>query len=197
MNKFLFGNAKNAAMAIARIAIMMALTILMQYLTGLLKIQLLTGSVVNLFLLLSAMLTGLIGGVAVGFITPFIAIPLNLNPHIIAAPFIAFANAAFVAVFCLTIYLLKLKDQNVEWKRIAVLVGAIIIAAIVKFLLMYLFAQVIFPAFFAEQLGQKLEPIKIAFGVTQLFTALMGGAVATALYYPLRAAKLITPAVTE
>lgn len=204
MNTFLFGNAKNKTMVIVRIAIMIAIAVALQfslaqipYAAPLIK-QLVVGSAVNLALILSAMLTGIIGGIAVGVITPFIALPLGLNPHVIATPFIALANAALVTVFALIIYFLKLREQKKEWLSIIIMVGALAVAAVIKYLLMYFCAQVLFSAFFTERLGANiLKALQATWSVTQLFTALIGGAVAIALYYPLRAAKLITPAVPE
>lgn len=194
MNTFLFGNAKNAAMAVARIAIMMALTVLVQYLVGLLKIQLMIGSFVNLFLLLSAMLTGLIGGIAVGFVTPFIGLLIGIAPNIALVPFIAVSNAAFVTIFSLCNYWFKLQSRKTELQKIVVLVISVVISAAVKFALMYFFAKIIVPLFAADKI---VEQVATTWGVIQLFTALIGGAAATALYYPLRAAKLITPAAAE
>jgi len=187
MKIFLFGNAKNKAMILARIGIMTALTVLAQYLSGLLGIQLITGSIVNMFLLLSALLTGIIGGISIGVITPFIALALGLNPQVVLVPFIALSNAALVVIFAFVIKLTKVSEQQNEFKRLASLILAVILAAGVKFLLMFFFSRVLFPLFLAPQLVDKLS---IAWGVLQLFTALIGGAITVAMYYPLKRVKL-------
>ena len=53
---------------------MAAVTLIVQWLVGLSKIQLLTGSFVNMCLLIAAMTTGIVGGICVGIVTPFIAL---------------------------------------------------------------------------------------------------------------------------
>ncbi|HPG92835.1 MAG TPA: ECF transporter S component [Clostridia bacterium] len=194
MKVFLFGNAKNKAMVLARIAIMIALTVLAQYLSGLLGNQLLTGSIVNMFLLISALLTGIIGGISVGVVTPFIALALGLNPQVVLVPFIALSNAALVVIFALILRITKVSERKNEFKRIAYLVCSIVLAAGVKFLMMFFFSRVLFPLFFAPQLVDKLS---VAWGVLQLFTALIGGAVTIALYYPLKRVKLVPRANSE
>lgn len=194
MNTFLFGNAKNKAMVVARIGIMAALTVLVQYLTGLAGIQLLTGSFVNLFLLLSTLLTGIVGGMTIGVITPFIALALGLNPNVVLVPFIALSNAAYVVLFAVINKWLRLDAQTEIWKKIGVLCAAVVVGAAVKFLLMFFFSRVLFPLFLAEKMVAKLAT---AWGVLQLFTALIGGAVAIALYYPLKKAKLISANVSD
>ena len=60
---FLFGNASGKASVIVRIAVMAAVTLIVQWLVGLSKIQLLTGSFVNMCLLIAAMTTGIVGGI--------------------------------------------------------------------------------------------------------------------------------------
>lgn len=188
MNKFLFGNAKNSAMVIARIAIMLALTVLVQYLTGLAKIQLLTGSFVNLFLLLSAMLTGIIGGIIVGIITPFIALLVGLNPNVVLVPFIALGNALYVVVFAFICLLFRTYSAK-GWKYLLTIIVAVAVGAAVKFLFMYLVCvKAIFPLFLPEK---QVVALSTAWGVLQLFTALIGGGVAVALSYPLKKLRML------
>ncbi|MEG1528603.1 MAG: ECF transporter S component [Clostridia bacterium] len=188
MKTFLFGNAKGKTEIIVRIAIMMALTVLMQFVTGFAKIQLLTGSFVNLFLFLSVMLTGLVGGLCVGVVTPFIALAFGLNPNILLVPFIALANGIMTATFALVCKLLKVESREIGW-QIAIVALAIVLGATLKFLFMYFVCvKLIFPLFMADKM---LKAVSVAFGVTQLFTALIGGLVATMLVYPLKRAKLL------
>lgn len=192
---FLFGTAKGKTQIIARIAIMMALTVAVQYLTGLAGIQLLTGSFVNLFLLLSVLLCGLIGGISVGCVTPFIALALGLNPNILLVPFIALSNALYVAAFAFVCKLAKLSTADAVWKKIVILSAGFAIGAVIKFLFMYLIClKLLFPLFLAEAMVTKLAA---AWGILQLATASIGGAVATALYFPLCKVKLICYADAE
>lgn len=194
---FLFGSANGKAQIIARIAILMAATVVIQYLTGLIGggIQLLTGSFVNLFLLLSALLCGFVGGVAIGLVTPFIALAVGLNPNIVLVPFIAFSNALLVTAFTLVCFLLKLRDCKKVWEQIAVLVSGFLLGALLKFLFMYFICvQLIFLLFVQADIlkAPALTNLAAAWGIMQFATACIGGAVATSLYFPLKKVKLIT-----
>ena len=194
MRTFLFGNAKSKAQIIARIAVMLALTLLVQYLTGLAKIQLLTGSFVNMFLLVTAMLCGMIGGITVGLITPFLGYWLQIAvlPDFRIVPFIGIANALLVAAFALITLLFKVAERK-GILYIVFTVLAVVIAAAIKFLFMYFVcAKWLFLAFLPAQLAAALAGA--AFGVLQLFTALIGGGVATALSIPLRKLSIFSAA---
>ncbi|MDD3832050.1 MAG: hypothetical protein PHW00_05650 [Clostridia bacterium] len=186
---FLFGQTEGKAQIIVRIAIMMGITILIQYLTGLAGIQLLTGSFVNLLLLLSVLLSGMVGGACVGIITPFIALSIGLNPNVLLVPFIALSNAILIVAFSLVCMLLRLSQREAVWQRICVLIVAVIVGALLKYLFMYFVCiKLVFPLLFPAPMVNKLS---LAWGLLQLATACIGGAVATALYYPLQKVGLI------
>ncbi|MEG1520208.1 MAG: hypothetical protein RR458_04395, partial [Clostridia bacterium] len=74
MNKFLFGKAKRTVEFIARVGVMLALTLVLQYVVKLISVgnQLAVGSVVNMMLLFTCMATGVLGGMVVGLCTPFL-----------------------------------------------------------------------------------------------------------------------------
>lgn len=83
---FLFGNASGKASVIVRIAVMAAVTLIVQWLVGLSKIQLLTGSFVNMCLLIAAMTTGIVGGICVGIVTPLSRWGLDSIPTCFSYP---------------------------------------------------------------------------------------------------------------
>jgi thiamine transporter ThiT len=190
MKTFLFGNAKSKAEIVTRIAIMLALTLLVQWLTGLAGIQLLTGSFVNMFIFITTLLCGLIGGITVGLITPFIGYWLGFAaaPSIAVVPIIGIANALLAAVFALLTKLFKTWESK-DILYIVFTVIAVVAAAGVKFLFMYFIgAKLVLP--YLLTIGNikqpQMEKLLEAWGFLQLFTALIGGGVATALSIPLR-----------
>lgn len=177
MNSFVFGKSEKPAQFIARTGILLALTIVCQYLSGLLKIQLLTGSIVNMFLLFASVSTGLLGGVIIGICTPFIGFFLGLSANILLVPFIAVANAILVAANCVFLKLFAV-DYSFGLKNVKNDVFAVIsfvIAAGLKFLFMYFICLKLLLPLVLPKVGPQ---VAVAFGITQLFTALIGGALA-------------------
>ena len=136
---FLFGNASGKASVIVRIAVMAAVTLIVQWLVGLSKIQLLTGSFVNMCLLIAAMTTGIVGGICVGIVTPFIALGLGLNPNVLLVPFIAVSNAVYVVIFGVVVWLLRVDSGSTKrfWYNLLVSAAAIVLAAGLKFAFLY------------------------------------------------------------
>lgn len=177
MNKLLFGKATKPAQFIARTGILLALTIVCQWLTGLAKIQLLTGSIVNMFLLFASVSVGMIGGLAIGVCTPFIGFFLGLSANITLVPFIAVSNAIMVATNALLIKAFKVDFTNgiKDIKSDVFAVLSFAIAAVLKFLFMYYVCLGLLLPLVLPKIG---DPVKVAFGITQLFTALIGGAAA-------------------
>ena len=179
---FLFGNASGKASVIVRIAVMAAVTLIVQWLVGLSKIQLLTGSFVNMCLLIAAMTTGIVGGICVGIVTPFIALGLGLNPNVLLVPFIAVSNAVYVVIFGVVVWLLRVDSGGLKFA-----------------FLYFVGVKWIYPLLFNVK---QMETISVMMGALQWFTALIGGGAALALSYALRPARLVgyrnfAPAVAE
>lgn len=177
MNKLLFGKAKKPAQFIARTGILLALTIVCQWLTGLASIQLLTGSVVNMFLLFASVSVGLVGGVVIGICTPLIGFFLGFSANILLVPFVATANAIMVVTNALLVKFLSVDYSN-GLKNVKSDVCAVIsyaAAAVLKFLFMYFVCLGLLLPLVLPKIG---DPVKVAFGITQLFTALIGGTAA-------------------
>ena len=195
---FLFGNASGKASVIVRIAVMAAVTLIVQWLVGLSKIQLLTGSFVNMCLLIAAMTTGIVGGICVGII----ALGLGLNPNVLLVPFIAVSNAVYVVIFGVVVWLLRVDSGSTKrfWYNLLVSAAAIVLAAGLKFAFLYFVGvKWIYPLLFNVK---QMETISVMMGALQWFTALIGGGAALALSYALRPARLVgyrnfAPAVAE
>lgn len=185
-NYFLFGNAKNKTLLIARIGVMLALTLALQYITGLAGIQLLTGSVVNMMLLVATMLTGAVGGVVIGLFTPYVGFLLGLSSNVVLTPFIGVSNAIYIFLFALLLKLLggNYGEMSSVWKEaVGVLVGGF-----VKFLFLYFVTYKLLLPLVMETVPAALA---VTFGITQFFTASIGGAAAIVVSVLLEKRKLI------
>lgn len=136
---------------LTRTALLLALTLVIQMMGFQ---QLITGSLVNLFLFLAVLIVGIAGGVVIGSLTPIIALSRGILPPPLAPmiPFIIVGNISLVIIFGL------LKKVN---KYLAV-----IVAAIVKFLILASAVR-----FFIN----VKPPIAQAMQFPQLLTALAGG----------------------
>lgn len=147
---------------VVRTGLLLALTFAIQYF----KLPtLITGSAVNAMLILSTLTVGWLGGVAVGALTPWMAFMVGIVKFAPMVPFIMVANITLVLIFAL------LQRLN----KVAAAVGA----AAAKY------GAFVFAIYYLGQVANvKLPaPIKVAFGISQLTTALIGGAVALVLYH--------------
>lgn len=160
---------KEKTLWITKTAMFLALLIVLQAVTRGFS-QLITGSCVNAILVLSALAVGLSGGIIIAVISPFIAFILGIGPQLLPiVPAIAVGNVVFVAtMWALTHNHLK------EKKRLFL---AWFVSAVCKFLALYVIVV---------QLLCHVLPLKEAqialfttmFSWPQLFTALIGGAIA-------------------
>ena len=171
---------------ITETAMMLALLVTVQWLTKPVG-QLLTGSCVNAVLAVTVLVAGLSSGITVALISPVMAYLLNIAPQILTVPAIMVGNTLFVVL----LHLIAGGRQASLVKRIA----GWLCAAAAKFAVMYAIVSWLICGVFAPALmaaGTLKEPmlkaLPVTFGVTQLFTALIGGAVAMAIVLPIRKA---------
>ena len=161
---------------ITETAIMLALLVTLQALTKPLG-QLVTGSCVNTILAVSALVGGLGCGLTVAVISPILAFLLGIAPQILTVPAIMAGNAVFVLL--LSVLADKsgknLVKQGIAW----------VVSAAAKFVTLYVIVVKIICGVMASSLlaaGTLKEPMLKALPATfywpQLFTALIGGAVA-------------------
>ena len=161
---------------ITETAIMLALLVTLQALTKPLG-QLVTGSCVNTILAVSALVGGLGCGLTVAIISPILAFLLGIAPQILTVPAIMAGNAVFVLL--LSVLADKsgknLVKQGIAW----------VVSAAAKFVTLYVIVVKIICGVMASSLlasGTLKEPMLKALPATfswpQLFTALIGGAIA-------------------
>lgn len=162
----------------ARLAILTAITVAGE---GFGMPQLFTGPFINAMLLLSAKIVSPAGGVALGCITPPLALLSGHLPFIAAPliPFIMIGNGLYVVLFS------TLHSIRAPQKRLTHLLSlsALCTAAAVKALWLTLAVYLLLPYLFGVTLPQIMVA---AMTVPQFFTALAGGAAALALYAVLR-----------
>ena len=168
---------------ITETAVMLALLIALQTLTKPMG-QLVTGSCVNTVLAVTVLVVGVYSGITVAVISPVLAYLLGIAPQILTVPAIMVGNAVFVLV------LHFISDKNIVRKILAW-----IVAAAAKFAALYGIVVWLICGVLAEKLlasgalkAPMLKALPVSFGVTQLFTALIGGAVALLIAPTLRKA---------
>lgn len=177
---------------ITETALMLALLIVVQAATKPLG-QLVTGSCVNGVLAISALFVGGWSGVLIALVSPVLAFLLGLAPNVLVVPAIMLGNLTYVVL------LFVLTKESVL-SRIA----AWLVASAAKFAVLYLVVSKIICGVASSWLmgqgllkEQMLKVLPVTFGVTQLFTALIGGFVAILIAPVLRKALHRTPAEKE
>ena len=171
---------------ITETAVMLALLVSLQALTKPMG-QLVTGSCVNAVLAVSALVGGLSCGLTVALISPVLAFLLGIAPQILTVPAIMVGNTVFV------ILLVLLADKS--GKTIIKQVIAWLAAAAAKFAALYAIVVWLICGVLSESLlaagvmkAPMLKALPATFSWPQLFTALIGGAVALLIVPVLRKA---------
>lgn len=171
---------------ITETAVMLALLVSLQALTKPMG-QLVTGSCVNTVLAVSALVGGLSCGLVVALCSPVLAFLLGIAPQILTVPAIMVGNSVFV------ILLVLLADKS--GKNIAKQLIAWVAAAAAKFASLYAIVVLLICGVLSESLlaagvmkAPMLTALPATFSWPQLFTALIGGAVALLITPVLRKA---------
>lgn len=163
---------------ITETAVMLALLVALQALTKPMG-QLVTGSCVNAVLAITVLLVGMGSGIAVALISPVCAFLLGIAPNFVTVLPIMAGNVCFVV-------LLRILSGKALWRQIVALSAA----ASVKFSVLYLLVVKVICGFASNALLGKnlggivvlappmLQKLPAMFTWPQLFTALIGGAVA-------------------
>ncbi len=155
--------------SITRTGILLALALVIQ----LMRLpQLVTGTAVNAVLLISLSTIGVLEASAIGCITPIVAFLVGIiqPPMAPVVPFIVMSNLVLIWI----VYGLRRKNIYIQ----------IILASVGKFLFLVVAVRLILTQFLPAPVWEK---VAVAFGVTQLFTALAGGFLAilvTKLLHP-------------
>ena len=161
-------NYKKRTLWITRTAVFIALLIVLQAATAPLGNVLITGSVVNLLLIVSVMTCGLASGFTVAVISPVIAKLIGIGPLWVLIPFIAAGNVMLVLLWHF------FGNRNMKSRYVA----ALIVAAAGKFCILYVGIVKIAVPLLLNLPEQQAKIVSNMFSLTQLVTALIGGIIA-------------------
>jgi len=177
----LSNKSKTKILWITRTAIFIALLSVLQTATAPLGNTIVTGSIVNLLLIVSVMTCGLASGLCVAAVSPVMAKFLGIGPLWSLIPFVVAGNITLVLLWHF------IGNRNMGFKHTACIV-ALICAAISKFLVLYIgIVKLAIPVFLGLP-EQQAAVISTMFSFPQLITALVGGAFALALLPSLKKA---------
>jgi len=160
---------------ITQTAVMLALLIGVQFITRSFG-QFVTGSMVNLILLVSVFIIGIYGGLTIAVLSPILAFLAGIGPAFIQIiPFIAIGNALYVTIAWL---IAKNHITSLKTKDIAISLIGLAFASLDKFLFLWLgFVGVALPLIPGIK-EKQIAVISAAFSWPQLITALIGSALA-------------------
>ncbi|MDR0897384.1 MAG: hypothetical protein LBN04_05965 [Oscillospiraceae bacterium] len=159
---------------ITQTAVLTALLIVMQAVTASFGNTIVTGSIVNLILIISVMMAGLSSGLTVAVISPICAKLLGIGPLWMLIPFIVVGNIVLVLMW-------HFLGNRSFAKPLLVHIVTLIAAAVGKFLTLYVGIVLIAIPHLLSLPAQQATTISGMFSIPQLFTALIGGGVATVL----------------
>jgi len=160
---------------ITQTAVMLALLIGAQIITRSFG-QFVTGSIVNLILLVSVFIIGIYGGVTIAVLSPILAFLAGIGPAFIQIiPFIAIGNVLFVTIAWLIAknYIAKVNKNGFVISSIG-----LIAASVVKFLFLWIGLVVIALPLIPGIKEKQVAVIGAAFSWPQLVTALIGSILA-------------------
>ena len=155
-------------------AIMLALLIGMQFVTRSLG-QFVTGTLVNLILLVTVFMVGLGGGLTVAVASNFLAFLAGIGPALPqVVPFVAAANGILVS----TAYLVRRHVAEKSIKKKAVAAAGLVGAGAAKTLFLWVGLVLIALPLLPGLKEPQLAVLNAAFTWPQLVTALIGGTLA-------------------
>ena len=171
---------------ITQTAFMLALLLGVQFITRPFG-QFVTGSLVNLILLVSLFMIGLGSGVTVGMLSPFLAFFAGIGPALPQViPFMAVGNALLVLVARLVSkYMAKNNLKDIIFASIG-----LFLASTAKFLFLWVGLVIIALPLIPGLKEQQLTMLGAAFSWPQLVTALIGSTLAMMIVPILKRAKV-------
>lgn len=156
---------------ITRTAVFIALLVVLQAATAVLGSTIITGSVVNMLLIVSVMTCGIMSGLCVAVISPVMAKLIGIGPLWSLIPFIVAGNMILVLIWHFA--------GNRHWRqKHTAQVIALTTAALAKFLVLYMGIVQIAVPLLLELPEPQAVVISNMFSIPQLLTALLGGGMA-------------------
>ena len=133
--------------------------------------QIVTGSLVNMILIIAVMKNGLASGLTVAFVSPVFARLLGIGPFWVLIPFLMLGNAVLVIIW-------HLLGRQKFTSMLIVRMITLITAAIGKFITVYVGVVLIAIPFLLDLPENQAAVISGVFSIMQFFTASIGGGVA-------------------
>lgn len=154
-------------------AMMLALLVVVQFMTGSFG-QFVTGSLVNLILLVTTYMVGLSGGLILALVSPFLAHFLGIGPAFIQiVVFVACGNGLLV-----TITWLLTHNTMTDAKKLSYNVMALSLAAVVKTAFLWVGIVKLALPLIPSLTPQQISVISTSFSWPQLITACSGATLA-------------------
>ena len=175
---------------ITRTAVFIALLLIAQFLTATFGNQYVTGSIVNMILIVSVLLCGPATGLTVGVLSPLFSVFIGIGaafPPLI--PFQMAGNISIVLVWFALDRLVKTDAPGRQGKaRKVFFYIAPAAGAAVKFLVLYVGVVLIAVPYIFGLPEAQSAAISLVFSYPQLITAFIGGMVALTIGPPIRKA---------
>jgi hypothetical protein len=174
---------KGKILWITRTAALVALLIVLQAATSPLGNQLITGSIVNLILVVAVMVCGISSGLTVAVISPVMAKLFGIGPLWSIIPFIMAGNVVLIVLW-------HIIGNDALWTgrggKSITYAAALIIAAFAKFIVLYAGIVKLAVPLLLNLPEKQAAAISAMFAVPQFITAFAGGAVAVAVFPTLK-----------
>ena len=145
--------------------------------------QYITGTIVNICLMLSGIMVGVYSGITIGVLSPCLAFLLGVMKFPFAIPVVIAGNIVFVLI---TVLIYKAVSEKTLGLKAIVMIIAVIAAAAVKALVMWFSAKYLLNNFTAVP-----APLIASFAFPQVITGSLGGLLSLALLPILKKAKAI------
>ncbi len=176
---------KSNVLWITRTAVFVALLIVFQFATAFLNNTLITGSLVNLMLIIPTVTCGLASGLTVALLSPILAKFFGIGPLWELIPFIILGNISLVTVWFMAG--INKRFQHIGKPPLRMLITAIA-AAFVKFAVLYVFIVKLAVPVLLKLPDKQATAISAMFSFPQLVTALVGGGLTMLILPDLRKA---------
>lgn len=168
-------NTRERLFWITRTAVFVALLILIQTLSKPLG-QYVTGSLVNLVLIVSVMSGGLASGVTVSLLSPVLAFVLGIGPALPPViPFVMLGNLVLVLVWHF------IAGRGARKNTLPAMIAAALAGAVAKFLMLYFGIVKLVVGLLLTLPEAQTALLSASFSIPQLVTALVGGGAALAV----------------
>ena len=162
---------------ITRTAVFVALLVTAQIVTAPFGNQFVTGSAVNLILILSLLTCGPATGIVVGLVSPLFVSLIGFGPAFPPiVPFIVLGNVVFVIAWYLLRKLYSDEKSGLRHNIINYLI--VVVAALIKFLTLYTTIVMFAMPFLLNLNGAQSAVLSLAFSYPQIITAIIGGVIA-------------------